>query len=286
MRTPVIAFAALLCGCSGAATIAADSGQTSGATTGFVDEFDGQVLDRAKWTVYTGPVYNSELQAYVDDSANVYIAHGAEAGGAVGGALMLRAHYRPGGVVGTRQSDFTSARIHGRTLFSFGTATARMKLPAGSGLWPAFWLLGAGEWPANGEIDVMENVGDSTWVSVALHGPGYSGNTPLLARATLPTSRDATAWHEYAVTWTADSIVFRVDGAVVYRVTRAQVSALGDAAALDRPKYVVLNLALGGEYPATVNGARTPYLGLPEATIPRIQRGEAKVLVDWVRMTQ
>lgn len=288
MRASMITTAALMCGCAGAATIASDSGQTAGpgTTPVFVDEFDGQVLDRAKWTVYTGPVYNAELQAYVDDTANVFIARGAEAAGASGGVLVLRAHYRPGAVAGGRLQEFTSARLHGRVLFQFGTAVARMKLPAGAGLWPAFWLLGAGEWPANGEIDVMENVGDPTWVSMALHGPGYSGNTPLLRRLTLPTSFDGTAWHDYAVTWTADSIVFRVDGNVSYRVARADVAPYGPASALDRPKYVILNLAIGGEYPASVNGVRAPYLGLPESTLPRIQRGEATVVVDWVRVTR
>jgi len=280
----LVALVALTCGCSGAAAIASDAGDTAtpGATTLFADEFSGSVLDRAKWTVYTGPVYNSELQSYVDDPANVFIARGAEAEGASDGALVLRAHHQPAG----SPREFTSARLHGRILVQFGTAAARMKLPAGSGLWPAFWLLGEGEWPANGEIDVMENVGDPTWVSMALHGPGYSGNTPLTRRVTLSASFDVTAWHDYAVTWTADSIVFRIDGNVGYRVARADVAAHGPASALDRPKYVVLNLAIGGEYPAAVNGVRAPYLGLPESTLPRIQRGEAKVLVDWVRVTR
>jgi beta-glucanase (GH16 family) len=286
--TLVVTLAVATCACSGNSAIASDGGESPDgrATTVFADEFNGTVVDRAKWTVYTGPVYNSELQVYVDDTSNVFIARGAEAAGASDGVLVLRARHHPGGVAGAASRVFTSARLHGRIEFQFGTAAARMKLPAGSGLWPAFWLLGAGEWPANGEIDVMENVGDSTWVSMALHGPGYSGNTPLTRRITLPASLDVTAWHEYAVTWTADSIVFRVDGNVSYRVARADVAKYGPASALDRPKYVVLNLAIGGEYPAAVNGARTPYLGLPESTLPRIQRGEAKVLVDWVRVTR
>jgi len=288
IRATLLTLAALMCGCSRNSAIASDASETTAgrAETVFVDEFNGTVLDRAKWIVYTGPVYNSELQAYVDDTTNVFIARGAEAAGASDGVLVLRARHHPGGVAGAPSRAFTSGRLHGRVQFQFGTAAARMKLPPGSGLWPAFWLLGAGEWPANGEIDVMENVGDSSWVSVALHGPGYSGNTPLTRRITLPASLDVTAWHEYAVTWTADSIVFRVDGNVSYRVARADVAKYGPASALDRPKYVVLNLAIGGEYPAAVNGVREPYLGLPESTLPRIQRGEAKVLVDWVRVTR
>src|SRR5688500_11006730 len=255
-------------------------------TTGvplFADEFSGPALDRTKWTVYTGPVYNSELQEYVDDSATVSLARGAAAEGAVDGALVIRARRRGPQAGGPLRPEFVSGRLHGRVLFRFGTVAARMKLPAGAGLWPAFWLLGGGEWPASGEIDVMENVGDSTWVSVALHGPGYSGDTPLVRRTTLPAARDATQWHEYAVTWTADSIVFRVDGETAYRVTRDQVAAHGPPAALDSAKYVVLNLALGGTYPAAVNGVRAPRLGLPDATVERIRDDEAKLLVDWVR---
>ena len=250
----------------------------------FGDEFSGAALDRAKWTVYTGEVYNEELQRYVDRAENLYVAHGADAEGASDGALVIRARYEPGVGFKAKRSEFTSGRLHGKSSFRYGTATARMKLPAGSGLWPAFWLLGGGDWPASGEIDVMENVGDPAWVSVALHGPGYSGDTPLVRRDTL--APGATAWHEYAVTWAADSIVFRVDGAPVYRVTRADVARYGPPGALDSAKFVILNLALGGGYPAAVNNVRSPRLGLPDSTVERIRRGEAKVLVDWVRVTR
>jgi len=257
----------------------------AGATI-FADEFSGPALDRAKWTVYTGEVYNDELQRYVDSAENIYIARGAEAGGAADGALVIRARYEPGEGFQGKRADFTSGRLYGRVSFQYGTVAARMKLPAGAGLWPAFWLLGGGDWPATGEIDVMENVGDSSWVSAALHGPGYSGDTPLVRRTTLPPERDATQWHEYAVTWSADSIVFRVDGGDVYRVARADVARFGPPGALDSAKFVVLNLAIGGGYPAAVNGVRAPRLGLPDATVERIRNDEAKLLVDWVRATR
>jgi beta-glucanase (GH16 family) len=256
--------------------------RTDDARYVFRDEFDGATLDRSKWRVYLGPVYNDELQAYVDDTANVRIAHGAAAEGATGGALVLHARRRAEGTA----PAFTSGRLHGRTTFRYGTAAARMKLPAGAGLWPAFWLLGEGAWPAHGEIDVMENVGDPSWVSAALHGPGYSGDTPLVRRDTLPASADATGWHVYAVTWTADDVVFRVDDRPVYRVTRAEIARHGPPAVLDSAKYVVVNLAVGGGYPAAVNGVRAPRLGLPDATERAIAAGGARVLVDWVRVTR
>ena len=206
--TAVAATALLACGRARSSSTGAPA-----PTTIFADEFSGAALDRAKWTVYTGTVYNDEVQRYADDPASLYIAHGADAEGAADGALVIRAQHRPNAAA--PGSRFVSGRLHGRVLFRYGTATARMKLPAGAGLWPAFWLLGEGAWPAHGEIDIMENVGDPTWVSVALHGPGYSGDTPLVHRDTLPASLDVTAWHEYAVTWRPDSIVFRVDGAPI-----------------------------------------------------------------------
>ena len=276
---------ALLGALAGCRPSAPDADAEAPHETIFADEFTGRALDRALWTVYTGPVYNDELEAYVDDSSTIAIVHGAEAAGAEDGALRIQARRAPAGAT-AGGAAFVSGRLHGRVSFQYGTASARMKLPAGAGLWPAFWLLGGGDWPATGEIDVMENVGDPTWVGAALHGPGYSGDTPLVHRDTLPGSLDATAWHEYAVTWTADSIVFRVDGRPVYRVTRADVARYGPPGALDSAKFVILNVAVGGGYPAAVNGVRAPRLGLPDSTVARIEAGEARVLVDWVRVTR
>ena len=291
-RAGALALLGVLAGCrpdtrpDDADTSVSSPSADAARETIFADEFSGRALDRTRWTVYTGPVYNDELEAYVDDSSTIAIVHGAEAAGATDGALRMQARRRPGGASAAGGAEFISGRLHGRVPFRYGTAGARMKLPAGAGLWPAFWLLGGGDWPATGEIDVMENVGDPSWVSAALHGPGYSGDTPLVHRDTLPASLDATAWHEYAVTWTADSVVFRVDGRPVYRVTRAEVARHGPPGALDSTKFVILNLAVGGGYPAAVNGVRAPRLGLPPSTVARIEAGEARVLVDWVRVTR
>ncbi|WP_275829897.1 glycoside hydrolase family 16 protein [Roseisolibacter sp. H3M3-2] len=252
----------------------------------FADEFDGPAIDRARWLVYTGRVYNDELQRYVDDTLALRIVRGAEAEGADGGALLIHARRAPGPRPDSGTAEFASGRLHGRATFQYGTVAARMKLPAGAGIWPAFWLLGEDAWPDHGEIDVMENVGDPRWVSAALHGPGYSGDTPLVRRDTFPAGDDATRWHVYAVTWAPDSIVFRVDGRAIYRVTRADVARHGPPAALDSAKYVVLNLAIGGGYPAAVNGVRAPRLGLPDSSARAVADGRARVLVDWVRWTR
>jgi len=254
----------------------------------FFDDFAGDSLDRSKWTVrITGRTVNEEQQAYVDDTATIRVVKGSAAGRS-NGALLIRGRSRPGHVTpeGNR-FDFVSGRMdsRGKVEFTYGTAAARMRLPAGAGLWPAFWVLGVGRWPDTGEIDVMENVGDPTWVSAAVHGPGYSGDTPLVKRDTFPAGQDITGWHVYAVDWTADAMVFRVDDREIYRVTRAMVAPYGRWA-FDNPKFLIVNLALGGGYPRSVNKAKTPYVGLPESTVQLIQRDGAAVLVDWVRVTQ
>ena len=245
----------------------------------FADEFSGSALDRTHWNVIvTGRTVNNEQQAYVDSPEVLAV---------VDGALVIRPRYRQGFKTPEGRSfDFISGRIEsrGKVSFTYGTAAARMKLPAGAGLWPAFWALGDGRWPDIGEIDIMENVGDPAWTSVALHGPGYSGNTPLVMRSPFSGRDDAAGWHVYAVDWTPDSLVFKRDDREVYRVTRPMVETHGRWA-FDNPKYLILNLALGGNYPKGVNGATTPYPGLPEATVRSIQKDEPQVLVDWVRVT-
>ncbi len=251
----------------------------------FADESNGPALDRSRWNVIvTGETYNDEQQAYIDSTDTLYIARGAEAAGADGGALAIHARYRSGSTTPQgKKFDFVSGRIDGRgkAEFTYGLASARMKLPAGSGFWPAFWLLGAGDWPATGEIDVMENVGERDWISAALHGPGYSGNTPLVQRAPFPKGTDATAWHVYAVDWSKDGFVFTVDKQTVYRVTRKMVEEHGRWA-YDNPKFAILNLALGGNYPFAVNKSTRPYKGMTDATMQAIKEGKGIVLVDWV----
>ena len=255
----------------------------------FFEDFTEPALDRSRWTVrVTGTTVNDEQQAYVDDSTTLNVLPTLATNGETKGALAIRARSRPGYL--TREGkkfDFVSGRMdtRGKFEFTFGTAEARMRLPSGAGLWPAFWILGAGPWPSTGEIDVMENVGDSAWVSAAMHGPGYSGDTPLVRRSPFPAGEDASGWHTYAVDWSADEVSFRVDEREVYRVTRAMVETYGRWA-FNNKKFLILNLAVGGGYPRAVNRAVKPYIGLPEATVNRIRADSAVVLVDWVRVTQ
>ena len=102
-----------------------------------------------------------------------------------------------------------------------------MKIASGAGMWPAFWALGNGKWPDCGEIDMMETVGDSSWVSNALHGPNYFGDTPLVYRYSFPANTNVDQWHVYSLDWTPDKIVFKTDDKVTYMVTRAMVEHYG-----------------------------------------------------------
>lgn len=257
----------------------AGGGSRHETTSEFNEEFAVPALDRTRWNVIvTGRTVNNEQQAYVDSPDVLYISDGM---------LVIQPRFRAGfRTPEGRGFDFISGRIDTRDKFSFtyGTASARMKLAAGAGLWPAFWALGAGRWPDTGEIDIMENVGDAGWTSVALHGPGYFGDTPLVRRAPLPADADATAWHVYAVEWSEHVLVFSVDGREVYRATREMVEKYGRWS-FDNPKHLILNLALGGDFPAGVNKTKTPYHGLPESTVRAIQRNEPRIFVDWVRVT-
>lgn len=256
--------------------------------TDFFEDFDESALNRDVWNVIvTGGTVNNEQQAYVDSPDTIRLVAGADADGAANGALEIRARYRPGFTTAQGRSfDFVSGRLdtRGTLTFRYGTASARIKLTAGQGLWPAFWALGSGRWPATGEMDIMENVGESDWTNVALHGPGYSGNTPLVSRHPLPASNDITHWHVYSVDWSPDRLVFKVDDETFYDVPKSQVEQYGRWA-YDNPKHLIVNLALGGQYPEAVNHVSTPYPGLPAATVDTIKADKAVMLVDWIRIT-
>ncbi|HUX85295.1 MAG TPA: glycoside hydrolase family 16 protein [Chitinophagaceae bacterium] len=267
--------------CQGQAIVRSD--------TLFFDDFNGPALDRTKWNVEVNAhPPNQEQEAYVDSNATVYISHGREARGASGGVLVIRPLFIPGLThPAGRITGLISGRINTRNKveFIYGKASARMKLPAGQGFWPAFWILGNGHWPETGEIDVMENIGDPGWVSSAMHGPGYHGNTPLVRRDSFQLGEDITQWHVYQVDWTPDSLVFSVDGRPFYTVTKTMVTHYGPWA-FSNQKYLILNLALGGGYPKTEDQVVSPYFGLTQNAFQKIKRRQAKVLIDWVLVTR
>ena len=253
----------------------------------FFDDFSGTELDRSKWNVrITGGTVNNEQQAYVDSSLTISIVHGTASEGAENGALMLQPHYSPGFITKEgKKFDFISGRIDSRSKveFTYGTASARIKLTDGPGLWPAWWALGKGRWPESGEIDIMEYVGEKDWASAAVHGPGYSGETPFVNRLYFPKNKDVTDWHVYAVDWTPDSLVFKYDGVYMFRVTRPMAEHFGKWS-FDNDKFLILNFALGGAFPVKINGVKEPYNGLPASTVDLIKNKQSRMLVDWVRV--
>jgi beta-glucanase (GH16 family) len=253
----------------------------------FFDDFGSELLDRSKWNVrITGSVYNNEQQAYIDSSETLYRANPEQAPGAQHGALVFQPLYRPGHVTSEGDRfDFVSGRIDTRDTFHFqyGSAAARIMLPTGIGLWPAFWLLGYQPWPDSGEIDIMEYVGEPDWVSAAAHGPGYSGEDGLVNKFFFPMETDATAWHVYSVVWTQDKLIFKVDDTVIYRVTRPMTEFFGSWV-FNTNKFLILNFAIGGRYPFKTNGIRDPYYGLPDSTVKTIMSGRVRMVVDWVHV--
>lgn len=263
--------------------------KTTGKEVIFFDDFSGDSINRSKWNVrVTGGTVNNEQQAYVDSSVTISIVHGADAEGAENGALLLQPRFSPGFKTKEGKSfDFISGRIDSRNKveFTYGIAAARIKLTEGTGLWPAWWILGKGRWPDSGEIDILEYVGEKDWASAAVHGPGYSGETPFVNKLYFPEHNDATNWHVYAVEWTKDTMVFKYDDIPMFRVTRPMVEHFGNWT-FNNEKFLILNFALGGAYPVKINGVKEPYYGLPSSTVELIKNNKCKMLVDWVRITK
>lgn len=231
------------------------------------DEFDGPAgatVDAERWFVHTGGLGwgDGELQAYTDLPTNV-ARDGA-------GNLLITARREPGAA----GAEYTSGRIStcGALEFNHGRVEARIRVPSGQGLWPAFWLVGAEEpWPQHGEIDIMESVNDMRAVDFNAHQPLDDGGDWELA---LPAARlpGGTTWagefHVFAVDWTADELVWSVDGIELARTSRDDVPDGGRWVVDRSPQVVVLNLAVGG------------YPGAPDAGTPL----PAAVQVDYVRI--
>lgn len=170
---------------------------------------------------------------------------------------------------------YTSARLKtlGRKQFRYGRFEARMKMPTGKGLWPAFWLLGANfpsvGWPRSGEIDIMEYRGqEPSIVHGSIHGPGYSGGAAITRKYTLADGRLDTDFHVYRVDWSPRDIRFYLDDTLYHVVAKGDQP--GDWV-FDHEFFILLNLAVGGNF-----------IGAPNASTVFPQT----LLVDWVRVYQ
>jgi beta-glucanase (GH16 family) len=259
---------------SGTGGMSTGTGGSSGLTLVWSDEFngpDGSGIDTTKWTALTGGDGwgNQELEYYTADLANAQ---------QMGGNLVITAT-TAGASAHTcwyGQCKYTSARLQTKDHFAqaYGRFEARIKIPFGQGLWPAFWMLGndidSTPWPACGEIDIMENIGkEPSTVHGSMHGPGYSGGNPLTAAYVLPGSAKLSDdFHVFAVEWDVGEVRFYVDTTLYETRTPADVPA-GKVWVYDHPFFLLLNVAVGGGWP-----------GSPDATTTFPQT----MLVDYVRV--
>jgi beta-glucanase (GH16 family) len=258
--TATLALAILGAGCS------SDSANDEEGTLLWADDFDGpagQLPAADRWHLDVGTDWgNGQLEWDSDRPENVALDGNGNL------AIVARAEQYQG-------CAYTSGRLTTQGLFSqtHGRFEARIKLPVGQGLWPAFWLLGANVgtvgWPACGEIDIMEYRGqEPNVVHGSLHGPGYSGASPISARYDLPGRGFDAAFHIFTVEWAQGEITWLVDDQVYQRLTAADLP--GSARwVFDHPFNIILNLAVGGGY-----------VGAPNASTQFPQT----MLVDWVRV--
>lgn len=227
------------------------------------DEFDGPELDRTNWTFDIGGNGwgNQEWQAYTDKPENVRIEEGM---------LVIEAREDPTLPAGR---PYSSARLKTQGLHSwtYGRIEARMKLPYGQGIWPAFWMLGDNNkgWPASGEIDILEHIGrEPTNIYGTVHAPGYSGGDGVGGSLTLPEGTLYDDFHVYAIEWEANEIRWYFDDQEFLKLTPADVPSDW---IFDHEFFLIMNVAVGGRWPGYPNDT---------TVFPQF------LLVDYVRVYQ
>jgi beta-glucanase (GH16 family) len=237
-------------------------GYRAGWTLIWSDEFDGPAINPDHWTHETGGNGwgNGEGQYYTDTADNSFIEEGH---------LVIQALEQ--NLLGKR---YTSARLITRDKVTahYGRVEARLQIPRGQGIWPAFWMLGGNygqvSWPHSGEIDIMENIGrEPNIVHGTVHGPGYSGGEGVGASYRLPINEAfADNFHVFAIEWEPQEIRWYVDDVLFNTVTPADVRGEW---VYDQPFFMLLNVAVGGRWP-----------GYPDDTTTFPQR----MTVDYVRI--
>jgi beta-glucanase (GH16 family) len=251
---PAAVLTAIVVAAAGAQTVPAPAGKLWNPT--WSDEFNAGASDLSGWVYDIGTGQdgwgNGESQSYTNSTNNVSVS---------GGALRITA-------IGTQSganTNYTSARIRTTNIFNqaYGLFEIRAKLPAGQGLWPAVWMMPRdsvyGGWPRSGEIDIMEARGQNTG---QVGGAVHSGTSPqMLATMSAsynPAGFDITQFHTYSLQWTAGpspsqagTLRWYVDGSLYQTRTGGWVVPAGASnmdAPFDQPFYLILNLAVGGQY--------------------------------------
>ena len=231
--------------------VIADEFSTDGAPNGDIWGFDIGTGENG-WG-------NNELQYYTDRTSNVKVENGV---------LVITAQRE-----NFEGSAFTSARMLTKDKFEqrYGRFEARIRLPYGQGMWPAFWMLGAdideNPWPAAGEIDIMEYRGQNpTVLGGSVHGPGYSGGNAISKEFVLENDRFDTGFHIFGVEWSPEAVNFYVDDILYNQITREDVTGEW---VFDKPFFMLMNLAVGGTFVGSPND---------ETVFPQ------SMLVDYVRV--
>ncbi|MEY4904071.1 MAG: hypothetical protein RLZZ292_1886 [Bacteroidota bacterium] len=239
----------------------------SGYKLAWADEFNGTKIDLNNWGYDIGGSGwgNKESQYYTNDAKNSYLKNGK---------LVIEAiKEKVGG------NEYSSARMitKGKKEFMFGRIDIRAKLPFGQGIWPALWMLGANisqvNWPACGEIDIMELLGHDMKTSYGTIHWGNTGDTKskntqgVYKLTTAKTFADE--FHVFSLDWEKDKLNILVDDNVIFSTTAAKLGA--NPYPYNNPNFFILNVAVGGEWP-----------GYPNASTTFPQRME----VDYVRVFQ
>jgi beta-glucanase (GH16 family) len=200
------------------------------------DEFNYSGLpDTSKWGNEEGFIRNNELQYYTRQRI--------ENSRVVDGSLL---------VIGRKESyknaGYTSASLvtDGKSNWTYGKVEARMKLPKGQGMWPAFWMLGQNihtvGWPKCGEIDIMEHINNENLVHGTIH---WDNEKHVSSGGTAPC--DVTKFHNYSIEWDKDAIKLFLDGIKYWELNIKD--GVNNTEEFHKPHYIIINLAIGGDWP-------------------------------------
>lgn len=256
LAVSVSALAAALLGCTAVPAPTMRLAVPAGYTLVWGDEFDHDGLpDPARWTYDTSRNregwYNNERQYYAGPRAENAVVRG--------GRLLMTARLESlSSAPDWGGQRYTATRLvtRGRADWTYGYFEIRARMPCGRGTWPAIWMAGSGgRWPEDGELDILEHVGNNPErVSSAVHTPAGSGGTAVSGKLRLPDA--CRALHDYQMLWTPEGVWFGVDGTAYWHYPRSAADRAGWP--FDRPQYLILNIAVGGDLGGAVNDADFP----------------------------